>query len=402
METKLQDKLDGNAFSDYKIQINTIVDDCLKDTGDLKQKFPNNTFDEDYMLILRAFVPSLDIIIKDTKKKHNSKKLELLVIEEFPLESPQEITKDIYKKGKKTNYQNEIKLLKELREKGLVKDIQDKLINILISKGKLTSEEIKDHTTLNKKLSHQFLEWLSNPRDNVQSFIQEKYDKYENIFSQFEEKELNYQLKNILIKVFERRIQASKVKEYIQNNYKKYLSEFNNNKIKAKLCAIVELGETNNKNWLKDSLYSEYNTFKNKSNLFKELNSAERVILAEIVPKNLSTYHGEIGGKTIKLSSYQNINLEFNLTQAFELAKKYDDDKIFKTVRESLLKTIISRRYIFKEAIDTIINYREKQTNIPLDKFRNDNTFRELIYKEFFYDSKEILQKTHNLLNLKK
>ncbi len=370
-------------MSDYVIQVNTIVDDSLIK---IKKRFPDIQNTSGYTLRLRGFVQNLEILLAKA-----------LVVEHASFDSPQQISLESYNNGKKLNYPNEIALFDELRKKNFIRDVESKLEESIKLSNKYSIDSLKsNHSGWQNLMSKEFLKYYVN--DNICDIVNAFEYKYKTIFSKFDKEDLNDQIKGRLMLTFERRIRAGVISKYMKENYKEYLSYFDNSILKAKLFAVIKWGEDENKHkdWLEEYLSSKFEDFHKHPYIFKKLEGNERIIVTEIVPKNLEDYSGEIGGKTIKLTSFSNLYAEFNLTEALEVLEKTDNPKLLKKLRTSFLKTIIARRYIFREAIDKIIEFNNGSARISSDKISlDDNDFRARAYISFFNKSEKLLNKLY-------
>jgi hypothetical protein len=72
--------------------------------------------------------------------------------------------------------------------------------------------------------------------------------------------------------------------------------------------------------------------------------------------------------------------------------------KRLKELRDSFLRTIIARRYIFGDAIDHILHYTVQHTGMDevIEELSDNNGFRELRYRLFYDSSKIFLGKIYD------
>ncbi|MBU0666181.1 MAG: hypothetical protein ABIC91_08840 [Nanoarchaeota archaeon] len=383
--------------NDYKIQIDAIVDDSLKI---LKKRFPKNQTTEDYTVILRPFSPVIDIQLR--KKELDiivDKAIDAVVVEEFGYESPQETASDIKLNGKEVDYSKEMDFLKDLKDIGFSRFVKEelntekitRLVNPIFEKKKQQNKDFK----LNY-IDCAFLHWINNDC-MVNEFVERMKIEQPKIFSYFNQEQTVEQLTSILNHTFERRIRAGEIKKFIHENHSKY-SPFFDSAIKTKIYAITEWFDNKSKDWHEKDFCKNYLT-PMSCPIFAKPRGIQNIIVAEIVPKGLDHYYGEIGGKTVKVGSFEDLEVEFKRTQGFE--KLYLHPELLQKVRDSFLKMCVARRYVTREIINELIDYEQAHTGVPLEKYSEDSNFREFIYRSFFQKSEEMLQKMYRTHNLK-
>lgn len=376
---------------DYRVQVDTVVDDSIID---LLERFPERT-EEDFDVRLRTFVPTLDIFIRRGDYSDGE------VFETVGYGSAQAEAKASYQEGTKVEYRHELLLQQELRRKEFNYYIQDKIKELVVQDGLATAEELDhDYRLRNRLLSDRFLQWIGDTStDNVALLVDELRPQYRAIFSRFDTETLIEHMKSTLLRTFERRFRAAKVREFVDSQHSRYAREFTGHRnLKAKIYAVVKWYEEYSATWCKTQLFPECRLLEERPGLFRKLEGNENVLVTEIVPSDLTDYWGEVGGKTIKICSYGDLNVQFYMTEGLEIDEDLMSEKRLKELRDSFLRTIVARRYIFGDAIDQILNYTVQHTGMKedIERLSNDTGFRELRYKLFYDSSKIFLGKIYD------
>jgi len=376
---------------EYKVQIDTIVDDSIVD---LLERFPDRK-PTDFDLRMRTFVPTLDIFLGNKDQESTGE-----VFETVGHGSPQAEARDSFAEGEKVNYKNELRLQHELRQKEFNLFMHDKIRALALEVSDVTAAEIdRDYQLRNRLMSEQFLKWISDPEvDNVSQLVKELRPRYRAIFSRFKADQLVSHMRSILLRTFERRFRAAKIREHVDATYRTYLHCFDRfATIKAELYSVVTWYQENSKSWCKTQLFPECALLEDMPRLFRKLEGNESVLVTEIVPSNLTAYAGEIGGKTIKVCSYSDLNVQFYITEGLEIDRRLMEPKRLKELRDSFLRTIIARRYVFGDAIDHILKYTTSQTAMKddIERLSGDPAFRALMYKLFYSSSKIFLSRIY-------
>ncbi len=237
----------------------------------------------------------------------------------------------ITQKDRKTiekQYNKEKNLMKILRDTNVVQKIKKEL-----------------GTINNNKLSHKFLEWISDD-NKVKKFLS-KHKEYKkiNVLQDF---------RDILMDVFQKREEASIFNKHINQTYSEYLNYFQDEpfkEIKSKLFAGVVLAEKINQQWLLDQFQQNYKEFKY---LFKKQSYDQQIKVFEINFNKKLRLYGPQNGKTLKLASYKILNNDFNFTQFLSMKNNTNNINIekFKELRLTFFELLIYRRYLFKEVLD--------------------------------------------------
>jgi hypothetical protein len=125
--------------------------------------------------------------------------------------------------------------------------------------------------------------------------------------------------------------------------------------------------------------------------------------VTEIVPRGLASYWGDVGGKTVKLGTFLELNREFILSQRDALGAEalQTDEQHLREYRDLFLHMLVARRYLFPEAIDQILEFESRAIRQDLERLSKDDDFRTFVYRSFLNHSQlfiEKLYRTHNLL----
>jgi hypothetical protein len=272
---------------------------------------------------------------------------------------------------------------------------------ICAEKSSTTTEELdNDFRLRNKLLSDRFLEWIGDEEtDNVAHLVEELRPQYRAIFSRFDKETLIEHMRSTLLRTFERRFRAAKIREFVDNQYAHHTRAFSRHEnLKSKIYAVVEWYEEHSTTWCTTELFPECRLLEERPGLFRKLEGNENVLVTEIVPSDLADYWGEVGGKTIKICSYRDLNVQFYITEGLEIDHDLMSEKRLKELRDSFLRTIIARRYVFADAIDHILNYTVQHTGMEkvITRLSSDPGFRELRYRLFYHSSKLFLGKIYD------
>jgi disulfide oxidoreductase YuzD len=334
-------------MNDITIQIKTVTEYAL---AELKKKFPGKEFD----LIVRDFAPSIHIKMRETQFSEMLLNTpEGFVFEEFGLDTPSAQGTMHYLNGGRMNYEKTILFLKELRK-----------IPVL--------EELKhvvgyDH----------LIPWIRNCEGHEAFFMIIK-DKYPQLFSFLDYDTTVKELTNVLMAAIERKYRSDAINYHIRKKVT----------IESKLEGIIDWQINGSCAWL--AKIKDY---------MPELSSQgfQCVTVTEIVPKGLSSYMGEIGGKTIKVGTYNELNKEFILSQRDAIGKDAlrTDPYHLSEIRDLFLHMLIARRYIFPEAIDKILDFQSRTTKQNLDSLKDNEEFRTYIYRSFYIHSRLFMDKLY-------
>ena len=332
-------------MNDITIQICTVTEYAL---AELRKKFPDKEFD----LIVRDFAPSIHIQIRKTQLSEVLKNTsEGFVFEEFGLDTPSAQGTMHYLNGGRMNYEKTISFLKDLKN-----------VPVL--------EELKQTAGYDN-----LIPWIRNNQDH-DTFFKMIQDKYPQLFSHLDYATTVKELTNVLMAAIERKYRSDAINYHIRNK----------TSIESKLEGIVDWHMNENRAW-----------FAKIKNFMPELSTQgyQRVTVTEIVPKGLDNYWGEIGGKTIKLGTFNELNAEFILSQRDALgegALEADNDHLIE-IRDLFLHMLIARRYVFPEAIDKILDFQSRTMKQNLDNLRENEEFRMYVYRSFFVHSQLFLEK---------
>ncbi len=340
-------------MNDITIQIRTVTENALVE---LRKKFPDKEFD----LIVRDFAPSIHIRIRKTELSEMLKNTsEGFVFEEFGLDTPSAQGTMHYLNGRRMNYEKTISFLKDLKK-----------VPVL--------EELKQTVGYDS-----LIPWIrkSEGHDIFFKMIQNKYPQ---LFSHLDYDITVKELTNVLMAAIERKYRSDAINYHIREK----------TTIESKLEGIIDWHMNENRAWF--AKIKEY---------MPELSTQgfQCVTVTEIVPKGLDSYLGEIGGKTIKIGTFKELNTEFILSQRDALGEEVldADTNHLIEIRDLFLHMLIARRYVFPEAIDQILDFQTRTTKQNLDSLRDNEEFRTYVYRAFFIHSRLFLEKlfrTYNLL----
>jgi hypothetical protein len=339
------------VVDDIEIQIHAVVEGALTE---LRNKFPEKEFD----LILRDFAPSIHIQLRKTQFTELLKsRIDGYVFEEFGLDTPSAQGTMHYLNGEPMNYEKTIAFLKDLKK-----------VPVL--------EELK-HTVGYDHL----IPWMRGGEGHA-SFFKLIRDKYPQLFSHLEYDTTVKELTNVLKAAIERKYRSDAINYHIRER----------SSIESKLAGIMDWHLNESSAW-----------FAKIRHYMPELSTQgfQCVTVAEIVPKGLDNYWGEIGGKTIKLGPFREFNAEFVLSQRDALGEQALETEAHHLVeiRDLFLHMLVARRYIFPEAIEQILDFETRTTQQNLEALRDVDTFRTYIYRSFRNHSQLFLEKlyrTHN------
>ena len=339
-------------MNDINIQIHTVAEYCL---GELKKKFPGKEFD----LIVRDFAPAIHIRMRKTQLSEILKNThEGFVFEEFSLDTPSAQGTLHFFNGDRMNYEKTISFLKELAR-----------VPVL--------EELK------QMVGYDYLIPWIRKSDDQDAFFQMIRNKYPQLFSYFDYEATIKELVIVLRAAIERKYRSDAINYHIREK----------TSIESKLEGIFDWQINQSRCW-----------FEKIKNYMPELSTQgfQCVTVTEIVPKGLDNYVGKIGGKTIKLGTYNELNKEFILSQrdAFGEEALDTDPCHFIEMRDLFLHMLIARRYVFPEAIEKILESQTRATKQNLNNLRNNEEFRTYVYRSFFIHSQLFMEKMYRTYNL--
>ncbi|MCF8267494.1 MAG: hypothetical protein K9I69_05365 [Ignavibacteriales bacterium] len=339
-------------MNDINIQIETVTKYAL---AELRKKFPGKEFD----LIVRDFAPAIHIRMRKTQLAEMLKYSgEGFVFEGFGLDTPSAQGTMHYLNGARMNYEKTISFLRELT-------------------GIPVLEELKQLAGYDN-----LIPWIRNSSIN-DSFFEILRSKYPRLFSYFDFETTVKELTIVLMAAIERKYRSDAINYHIREK----------TTIEDKLEGVVDWQINHNREW-----------FEKIRNYMPELSTHgfQCVTVTEIVPRGIVYPVGEIGGKTIKLGTFNELNVEFILSQRDALNEdnlRTDPDHLTE-MRDLFLHMLIARRYVFPEAIDKILDYQNRATKQNLDNLRNIEDFRKYVYHSFFIHSRVFLEKLYRTYQL--
>ncbi|MFH1197781.1 MAG: hypothetical protein V1720_18920 [bacterium] len=339
-------------MNDINIQIRTVTEYALTE---LKKKFPGKEFD----LIVRDFAPAIHIRMRKTQLSEMIKNTpEGYVFEGFGLDTPSAQGTMHYFNGERMNYENTISFLKELTRVPVLEELQ----------------QMVGYDNL--------IPWIRN-KSRHDAFFKSIRVKYPQLFTFFDYEITVKELTIVLMAAIERKYRSDAINYHIREK----------TSIGEKLEGVVDWQINHNRAW-----------FAKIKSYMPELSTQgfQCVTVTEIVPKGLDNYWGDIGGKTIKLGTFKELNSEFILSQRDALgedALEADTNHLIE-IRDLFLHMLIARRYVFPEAIEKILDFQTRTTKQNLDNLRNNEDFRTYVYRSFFNHSQLFLEKMYRTYNL--
>ena len=347
-----QPRADHVTPNDIATQIHAVTESALIE---LRRKFPDKEFD----LIIRDFAPSIHIQIRKTQLsellKHTS---ERFVFEEFCLDTPSAQGTMHYRNGGRMNYEKTVAFLRDL-----------KTVPVL--------EELKRTVGYD-----QLIPWMRKSEGH-ERFFQMIQNKYPHLFSHLDHATTAKELTNVLMAAIERKYRSDAINYHIRDR----------RGIEDKLMGIMDWHLHESRAW--SAKIRGY---------MPELSTQgfQCITVTEIVPRGLDDYWGEIGGKTVKLGTFRELNAEFVLSQRDALGDDALDmeERHLMEFRDLFLQMLVARRYLFPEAIDQILDYEQRAMNQDLEDLRDVEAFRTYVYRSFLNHSQlfvEKLYRTHNL-----
>ncbi len=339
--------------NDIAIQIRAVTGSALTE---LRKKFPGRQFD----LIVRDFAPSIHIQIRKNQFNelltHTS---EGFVFEEFCLDTPSAQGTMLYKEGARMNYQKTVALLRDL-----------KTIPVL--------QELEAYAGY-----HHMIPWWREQTGH-EGFFRLLQNKYPQIFTHLDYDTTTKELTTVLKAAIERRYRTNAIEHHIEGR----------RGIEDRLAGIMDWHLNASEKW-----------FAQIRGFMPELSTQgfQRITVTEIVPRGLATYWGDVGGKTVKLGTFTELNREFILSQRDALGAEalLAEDHHLREYRDLFLHMLVARRYIFPEALDQILEFESRAIQQDLERLSTDDDFRTYAYRSFLNHSQlfiEKLYRTHNLL----
>ena len=340
-------------MNDIDIQIHAVTESAVTE---LRKKFPHSEFD----LILRDFAPSIHIQIRKNQFSelltHTS---EGFVFEEFCLDTPSAQGTMHYKEGARMNYQKTVALLRDLKK-----------IPVL--------QELEAYAGY-----HRMIPWWREQTGH-EGFFRLLQNKFPQIFTHLDYDTTTKELTTVLKAAIERRYRTNAIEHHIEGR----------KGIEDRLAGIMD--------W---HLHASEKWFAQIRGFMPELSTQgfQRITVTEIVPRGLSSYWGDVGGKTVKLGTFMELNREFVLSQRDALGADalLAEDHHLREYRDLFLHMLVARRYLFPEAIDQILEFESRAIRQDLERLSEDDDFRTFAYRSFMSHSQifiEKLYRTHNLL----
>jgi hypothetical protein len=339
-------------INDITIQIRSVTEFALTE---LRKRFPDKEFD----LIVRDFAPSIHIQIRKTQLSEVLKNTsEGFVFEEFGLDTPSAQGTMHYFNGGRMNYEKTISFLKDLKNVPVLEE-------------------------LNRMVGYDFLIPWIRKCEGHDTFFKMIQNKYPQLFSHLDYDTTVKELINVLMAAIERKYRSDAINYHIREK----------SSIESKLEGIVDWHMNENRAW-----------FAQIKNFMPELctQGFQCVTVTEIVPKGLDNYEGEIGGKTIKVGTYKELNAEFILSQRDAMGDEAleADTKHLAEIRDLFLHMLIARRYVFPEAIEKILDFQTRTTKQNFESLRDNEDFRTYVYRSFYIQSQLFLEKLYRTYNL--
>ena len=339
--------------NDIAIQIHAVTGIAL---AELRKKFPGCEFD----LIVRDFAPSIHIQIRKNQfSELLTHTTEGFVFEEFCLDTPSAQGTMHYKDGVRMNYQKTVAFLRDLKK-----------VPVL--------QELEAYAGY-----HDLIPWWRDQQKH-EGFFRILQNKYPQIFSHLDYATTTKELTTVLKAAIERRYRTNAIEHHIRER----------RGIEERLAGIMD--------W---HLHASEAWFAQIRGFMPELSTQgfQRITVTEIVPRGRDTYWGDVGGKTVKLGTFKELNTEFVLSQRDALGAEalLADEQLLREYRDLFLHMLVARRYLFPEAIDQILEFESRAMDQDLERLQCDDEFRTFAYRSFATSSQlfiEKLYRTHSLV----
>jgi len=421
------------AKTNLLIQIDYLVEDFVKEISGKCPCVEDGITILNYETKVKSLVPSFDIEFIDIDGE-----VQPFIFEDLEADSSEQ---NYYNLGrnKKIQFQDERRLSLDLKEIGFVPDIMEQ-----VKKNSGLDPSFFESDSKDKKvLSNEFLKWIIDP-SNIRKFLDEKKDKYKDIFKDFTREELVDRLIPMLKHIFIRRVRSKEVENYISENYPRYLRFFNSrlkdytkenfnfkkknessnivftadeqlqvkqlNSIaitKAKIVTAVNWFENHNKEFYEKTICENYPEI--DETYFEGFETNQKILLMDIIcteDKSKKT--------TIKIASFEDLNKEFVRIEGFRLFDKEDgidgeelminNSKKFREISEDLRRSffeiLIERKYliqgydVMKDIADNIIKNiglsdSEKEKFDLINNVIGEKYIQSLLYKIAYSQAKQ-------------
>ena len=361
-------------MNDVEIQIDTIVEHSLKE---LEKKFPGSRF----KLILRDFASCAHIDLLNTRLSTEIiKKLPVnLIGEEFGLDNASAQMAMLYANGKYGHYDKTISFLKDLKNVPIISILDEQVGNDFFAPWIRQKADIP-------QLSEKYRSRIGNKsfptHEEFYALLEERHPQ---LFNHLDHDTTVAELESVLMAAIERRYRSGAIRYHIRNA----------NGIKEMLAGVMDWHKTKGYAWWDEQVPSFLPEYK--------LRGYQFVTMTEIVPEGFDeSQTGEVGGKTIKvIGDYAPLHEQFKFTQRDDLGEKIlvMDKEQFARLRESYLHMLNTRRFIYPEAVEQVLDYEEKVTGRKLGHLRHDPHARANFYGAFYHHNVVLHE---SLLYLKK
>jgi len=347
--------MDHYQTDDVNIQIDTITDHSLKE---LEKKFPCSRF----KLILRDFASSSHIDLLNTQLSTEIlKKLPVdLIVEEFGLDTASAQMAMLYANGKYAHHDKTIDFLRELKSVPIIKELDEQVGNDYFAPWIRQNDMEELNAKLNKKFP---------AHKQFYDLLEKKYGK---LFNHLDYETTIAELENVLMAAIERKYRSDAIRWHIRDA----------DGIKEKLAGIMDWHIKKGFDWWHVNVPSFLPEYQPRG--------YQLVTMTEIVPEEYDKSQlGEVGGKTIKIGSYQPLYEQFTFTSRDDLGEKIlsMDEKLFLRLRDSYLRMLITRRFIFPEAVDYVLEHEERAIGRSLGSITKDPEARRDFYSLFYHNN---------------
>lgn len=248
-------------------------------------------------------------------------------------------------------------------------------------------KELKDVPLLNELKSavgyEHLIHWMNDNRQH-QSFFDMIQQKYPSLFTHLDQDTTVLELTNALKAAIERKYRCDAINYHIRNI----------SGIEERIMGVYDWHQHHSRQW--------FNQIHDFMPNYKPI-GYQKLTLTEIAPMSKIDHHGEIGGKTVKIGDYKDMNNEIILSQRDALGKTALEirENELQEIRDMSLQMFAARRFIFAEAIDMIMDFEDRRRGYDIAMLnKNDESFREAVYCSFASHSQDYLFKIHKAFNI--
>ncbi|MBU0472400.1 MAG: hypothetical protein KKF65_07255, partial [Nanoarchaeota archaeon] len=214
---------------DIQIQIEAQVKDSIES---LLAEKENSDSEKDYDWKIITSIPEIRLDITEDGR--------IVMWEEFEYEAPTNVSAHKKINGEKFDFE------KETTFSGQLKKIR--LSNLVLKEINSTSE--------NSNSPKIFINWITQ-EPLVEKFITKLELEYPDTFSKFSHHENVDKTTKMMLYTFEKRMRASNIEKFIEDNYEKYIPYFNN-ELEAKIYSTYEWFNNESETWHTQDFKNKY------------------------------------------------------------------------------------------------------------------------------------------------